>query len=202
MRLLKMIPLVNSRFFLVAPNYLFEGLYLTFIPMYLDKITEVEVSLHHTLRLHVRTIESCCEILSENFAEFEILNAEIHTGDPRYLTGGEPPPEAYVPGARAVFASNAGPFYATFCRLLISQKACSDGQMDLALLSAVLAMLPNLEATRIAEFQSYRICRGTQSCPVLSLTFPHQSNPGLRDRWPHCSLVLGSLVSSPWKQVR
>lgn len=137
-RSLKKIRLVNATFAQIAAQYLFEGLYFTLIPKYLDKVSEV--AFHPTLRFHVRTLYFDYNVLDENYSEYEVWKAKIDSGQPGTSTGEEIRAKAYALGR------DLNHFHANFCRLLASQKALFDSRMDFAILSAALAMLPNLRA--------------------------------------------------------
>lgn len=110
---------------------MFEGLCLTLIPRYLEKVTEV--AFHPTLRFHVSTLYFDYGILDGEFAEYEVWKAETTRA------------EVYVP------SQDLDHSHANFCRLLASQKTLFDGRMDLAILSAALAMLPNLRTIEPIE---------------------------------------------------
>lgn len=110
---------------------MFEGLCLTLIPRYLEKVTEV--AFHPTLRFHVSTLYFDYGILDGEFADYEVWKAETTRA------------EVYVP------SQDLDHSHANFCRLLASQKTLFDGRMDLAILSAALAMLPNLRTIEPIE---------------------------------------------------
>ena len=76
------------------------------------------------------------EILDEQYAKYDVWKAEIDTGEP-ISSGGEP-------GARVNSQADLHCYHANFCRLLSSQEALFNGQMDVALLTAAFALLPNL----------------------------------------------------------
>lgn len=121
-RSLKKLRLVNKTFADIGARFLFETLYVTLIPRYLHKVTEV--AYHPTLRFHVHTLVFHYDILDQKFAEYETWKAEVDKV--KY-------PQADVELSRTYT-----------CNLLAEQKACFDERMDLAMLSAALAMLPNL----------------------------------------------------------
>ena len=164
-RSLKRIRLANSRLTQIAARYLFEGLCVTLIPRYLDKVTEV--AFHPSLRFNVRTLYFDYRILDKGCAEYDVWEAEIDNKDIFY--GEETTAEDQVKGQSQVAMSQADlkRHHANFNQLLASQKACFDDRMDLAMLSAALAMLPNLRAIEsMDEAFSYRatsVLSGLQS---------------------------------------
>lgn len=142
-RSLKKIRLVKTNFAHIAAQYLFKELYLTVIPTYLEKVTEV--AFHPTLRSHVRILYFDGEILNETFADYETWEAAVDTRDQIVLPTGET--RAKLPETPRWRCSQADldRAHTTFNRLLASQKALFHGRMDLVLLSTALAMLPNLQ---------------------------------------------------------
>ena len=120
---LKKLRLVNKTFADFAAKFLFEALHVTLIPRYLHKVTEV--AHHPTLRFHVHTLFFHDYILDQKFAEYEIWKAEVDTV--QY-------PQADLERCHTYT-----------CELLAEQKAFFDDRMDLPMLSAALAMLPNLQ---------------------------------------------------------
>ena len=119
----KKLRLVNKTFADIAAKFLFEALHVTLIPRYLHKVTEV--AHHPTLRSHVRTLFFHYHILDQKFAEYETWKAEID--------------KAQYPQA------DLERCHTFTCDLLAEQKAFFDDRMDLPILSAALAMLPNLQ---------------------------------------------------------
>ena len=143
-RSLKMIRLTDSTLAQIAARYLFEGLCVILIPEYLDKLTEV--AFHPTLRFHVRTLYFDHNILDEDFADYDEWKAEVdYTGD---FYGEESDCALLVARCSQADLDRS---YKKFCRLLASQKALFKRRMDLAVLSAALAMLPNLQAIKSME---------------------------------------------------
>ena len=140
-RSLKKIRLVNTMLAQIAAQYLFEQLHLTFIPKFLDNITEV--AFHPTLRSHVRTLCFDGEILNERFADYETWKAAIDTREQIEINGQT---RAKYPETARWQCSQADldRSHTNFERLLASQKTLFDGRLDLVLLAAALAMLPNL----------------------------------------------------------
>ncbi|CAF9935263.1 hypothetical protein IMSHALPRED_010164 [Imshaugia aleurites] len=161
---LKKIRLVSTAFAQIAPRYLFEEIYVTLIPEYLDKLTEVAI--HPTLRFHVRTLFFDYDILNEEFAEYDVWKAEVDSGGPISIGGG--------PGAEVNAPADLDCSHQNFCRLLSSQKALFDGRMDLEFLIAAFALLPNLRDIYSMAMQSsttpyYSIRRRKNGMdPVLS----------------------------------
>lgn len=145
-RSLKKIRLVNTKFARIAAEYLFEEVCLTFIPRYLDKVTEV--AFDPNLRSHVRTlvVDSDC-ILNERFADYETWEAAIDTREQIKIkgqTGAKYPETARWQCSQADLDRS----HTNFDCLLASQKALFDGRLDLVLLSTALAMLPNLRTIK------------------------------------------------------
>lgn len=186
-RSLKKIRLINTTFAQIAAQYLFEGLCVALIPRYLDRVAEV--ALHPTLRFHVRTLYFDYDILDEGFAEYDVWKAEISPG-------AETPAEANAQGQEQISSGQLSQAdldrsHTNFCRLLASQKALFDGRMDLAMLSAALAMLPNL---RTIESLERSFCR--EALP----TKPYYSVRGIEYGWvPVLSDVhMGTLLPAPF----
>ena len=186
-RSLKSIRLADSKFTQIAARYLFEGLCVTLIPTYLDKVTEV--AFHPSLRFNVRTLYFDYKILDEGCAEYDVWEAGIDNKDSFY--GEDTMAEDQVKGQSQVAMSQADlkRHHMNFNQLLASQKACFDGRMDLAMLSAALAMLPNLRAIEsVDEAFNY------QATPILSglrsRTLPRQSGLGRPLASLLCSLGL------------
>ena len=125
---LKKLRLVNKTFADIAAKFLFETLYVTLIPRYLHKATEV--AYHPTLRFHVHTLVFHDDVLDQKFAKYEIWKAEVD--------------ETENPNLQYVQA-DLERCYTYTCNLLAEQKAFFEDRMDLAMLSAALAMLPNLQ---------------------------------------------------------
>ena len=184
-RSLKRIRLTNSGFTQIAARYLFEGLCVTLIPRYLDNVTEV--AFHPSLRFHVRTLYFDYGILQKGSEEYDVWKAEVDDG--LRLYDGERTAEDLVQGQPRVTMSQADlkRHHANFNQLLASQEACFDGRMDLAMLSAALAMLPNLRAIESMDgavvYGTTSILSGLQLCS----TSPRQ--PGLAR--PLASLLCG-----------
>ena len=164
-RSLKRIRLANSRFTQIAARYLFEGLYVTLIPKYLDKVTEV--AFHPSLRFYVRTLYFNYEILDEDSTEYEAWKSQLDSSFK--LCCERTSAEDQVQGQSQVAFSQADlkRHHANFNGLLASQKACFDGRMDLAMLSAALAMLPNLRAIKsmdeVFDFRATPMLSGPRS---------------------------------------
>ena len=142
---LKRIRLVNTEFAQVAAQYLFEELYLSFIPTYLDKVTEV--AFHPTLRSYVRTLYFDDEVLNKRFADYKTWEAAIDTREQVEISRR---PMAKSPETARWQCSQADldRSHTNFNRLLASQKALFDDRMYLVVLSTGLAMLPNLRTIK------------------------------------------------------
>lgn len=146
-RSLKKIRLVNSTLTHIAARHLFDGLCVTLIPKYLDKVTEV--AFHPTLRFHVRTLYFNYNILDEDYEDYESWKEEIeHQFD--YYDGGPGAKDHFLNPTRCS-QSDLDRFHANFCSLRASQTACFDGRMDLAILSAAFALLPNLRTIKAMD---------------------------------------------------
>ena len=151
-RSLKRIRLVSSGFTQIAARYLFEGLCVTLIPRYLDKVTEV--AFHPSLRFYVRTLYFHYDILDEDSADYDAWKLRVDYRAERWLNWEEMRVEDQEQGqSQSARYSHADlkRHHMDFCQLLASQKACFDGRMDLAMLSAALAMLPNLREVKPLE---------------------------------------------------
>ena len=149
---LKKIRLVNTIFAQIAAQYLFEGLCVTLIPAYLEKVAEV--ALHPTLRFYVRTLYFDYEILDGSFAIKSIWKAEIDASKPLIPTGESTVAEVCTPIQEAMSKysqSDLDRYHTNFCRLFASQRTFFDGRMDLAILPAVLDLLPNLRTIESLE---------------------------------------------------
>ena len=183
-RSLQRIRLVNSTFAQIAARYLFEGLCVTLIPKYLDKVTEV--AFHPTLRFYVRTLYFDYKILDQGSAEYDVWEAGIYNKDSFY--GEEKTAEDQVQGQSQVAMSQVDlkRHHANFNQLLASQMTCLYGRMDLPMLSAALAMLPNLRA-----IESMDEAFAHRATPLLSglqsRTLPRQYGLGR----PLASLLCG-----------
>ena len=182
-RSLKKIRLVNKTFADIAAKFLFETLCVTLIPRYLHKVTEV--AYHPTLRFHVHTLAVSYDILDQKFAEHEIWKAEVDKT--------EYPNVHYV-------QANRDRCYTYTCNLIAEQKAFFDDRMDLAMLSAALAMLPNLQNIE----SKYETCpvHGRNNVPVPMLSDLQWNtllkNPFIgptRSRQPGLARPLVSLLS-------
>ena len=152
-RSLKTIRLVNSTLTQIAACYLFQRLSVTLIPKYLNKAAEL--AFHPTLRFHVRTLYFNYGILNEKFAEYETWKGAIGLIDSS--SGEESGPEdRFIRLSEVEICSQAvlDRYHTNFCRLFTSQKACFDSRMDLAMLSAAFAMLPNLRTIKSLEAES------------------------------------------------
>ena len=150
-RSLKSIRLVNSTFTQIAARYLFEELCVILIPKYLDKVTEV--AFHPSLRLYVRTLYFDYDILDEDSADYEEWKLQADKNDMFRYREGMRAEEQHQGQSQLASCSQADlkRHHTNFYQLLASQKACFDGRMDLAILSAALAMLPNLRAIKSME---------------------------------------------------
>lgn len=170
---LKKIRLVNTTFAQIAAQYLFEALCTTLIPEYLDKVTEV--AFHPTLRFHVRTLYFDGDILNEDYADYEKWEAAIDTRDPDncYVKGaidgatieGTSTEHRELPRWQCSQA-DLDRSHTNFCRLLSAQKTLFDGRMDLVILSAAFAKLPNLGTI---EPINYSVIAGTRATPYDSI---------------------------------
>ena len=169
-RSLKRIRLANSGFTQIAARYLFEGLCVTLIPCYFDKVTEV--AFHPNLRFNVRTLYFDYQILDKDAAEYNLWKIRVE--------------DSFYGDQVAISQADLRRHHATFNQLLASQEACFDGRMDLAMLSAALAMLPNLRAIRsmdeVFDYRVTTILSGLQRC-----TLPRDSGLGR----PLASLLCG-----------
>ena len=147
-RSLKRIRIVNSTFTQIAARYLFEELCVILIPKYLDKVTEV--AFHPSLRFYVRTLYFDYDILDEDSADYEEWKFQVGDND-RLFYCEEMRAEDQDQGQSQLARCSQADLkrhHTNFYQLLASQKACFDGRMDLAILSAALAMLPNLRAIK------------------------------------------------------
>lgn len=163
-RSLKKIRLVNTNFAQIAAQYLFEKLYLTFIPKSLDNVTEV--AFHPTLRSYVRTLYFDSDILNERFADYETWEAAIDTRE-QIESNGQTRPKYPETARWQCSQADLDRSHTKFDRLLASQKALFDGRLDLVLLSTALAMLPNLRT--INSIESSYLNRPTAT-PYHSIT--------------------------------
>ena len=177
---LKRLRLANSGFTQTAARYLFEGLYVTLIPRYLDKVTEV--AFHPSLRFYVRTLYFDYTTLDKRCANYNIWEDEI---DNDIFYRQETTAEDQV---QEVVMSQAElkRHHATFSQLLASQEACFDDRTDLAMLSAALAMLPNLRVIKSME-EAFGYCATPILSGLQSSTLPRQSYIGR----PLASLLCG-----------
>ena len=143
---LKELRLANKTFADIAAKFLFESLHVTLIPRYLHRVTEV--AYHPTLRFHVHTLFFHEDILDQKYAEYEIWKAEVEKV--QY-------PQADLERCRTYT-----------CDLLAEQKAFFDDRMDLAVLSAALAMFSNLQ--RIGPNYKYCCAHDPENVrvPILS----------------------------------
>ena len=146
-RSLKRIRLANSGVTHIAAHYLFEGLCVTLIPRYFDKVTKV--AFHPSLRFNVRILYFDYSTLKKRPVEYDEWKIGIDNEDSLY--GEETMAEDQVQGMSQADLKRQ---HANFSQLLASQKAYLDGRMDLATLSAALAMLPNLRAVKSMD-QAY-----------------------------------------------
>ena len=181
---LKRIRLTNSGFTQIAARYLFEGLCVTLIPRYLDNVTEV--AFHSSLRFYVRTLYFDYRILHKGSAEYDVWKAQVDNQHSFY--GEKTTAEDQVQGQPQVAMSQADlkRHHANFNQLLASQNACFDGRMDLAMLSAALAMLPNLRAIESMDGAfDYR------TTPILSVLQHSTSLRGSGLARPLASLLCG-----------
>ena len=169
-RSLKKLRLVNKTFADIAAKFLFEALHVTLIPRYLHKVTEV--AHHPTLRFHVRTLFFNDHILDQKFAEYEIWKAEVD--------------KVQYPQA------DLERCHTYTCDLLAEQKAFFDDRMDLPMLSAALAMLPNLQTIGpYSDIDDHEDLRDVQRNTLLK-------NPFIsvwRSRQPGLARPLVSLLS-------
>ena len=148
---LKNLRLVNKTFADIGAKFLFETLCVTLIPRYLHNVTEV--AYHPTLRFHVHTLVFQYDILDQKFADYEIWKADVDTR--------QYPNWHYVQADR-------DRCYTYTCNLLAEQKVFFDDRMDLAMLSAALAMLSNLQNIE-SKYESCRVYgRRNAWVPILS----------------------------------
>ena len=176
---LKRLRLANSGFTQTAARYLFEGLCVTLIPKYLDKVTEV--ASHPSLRFYVRTLYFDYTTLHKGSADYNVWEDEFdNTIFYRQ--------ETMVEDQKEVVMSQAElkRHHANFSQLLASQEACFDDRTDLATLSAALTMLPNLRAIR-SMGEAFGYCTTPISSVLQNSTLPRQSCIGR----PLASLLFG-----------
>ena len=176
-RSLKRIRLVNSTFTQIAARYLFEELCVILIPKYLDKVTEV--AFHPSLRFYVRTLYFDYDILDEDSADYEEWKLKVDDNDIMFYCEEMRAEDQNQGQSQLAKCSQADlkRHHTNFYQLLASQKACFDGRMDLAILSAALAMLPNLRAIKsmVEAFD----CRATSITSELQSVTLVSAEPAL-----------------------
>lgn len=143
-RSLKKIRLVNSTLNKSAARHLFNGLCVTLIPEYLDKVTEV--AFHPTLRSHVRTLYFNYNILRDDCEDYDLWAMQIDHQRLYY----DRLDEASIKFLDLLrwSQSDLERFHKKFCSLRASQNDCFDSRIDLAVLSTALAQLPNLRTIK------------------------------------------------------
>ncbi len=168
-RSLKKIRLVNTTCARIAAQYLFEGLCLSLIPRYLDKVTEV--AFHPTLRFHVRTLYFDFDILDEKYADYKTWEMTIDTREP--IIAEEIRPKYPETARWQCSQADLDRFHTNFHCLLASQKSLFDGQMDRVVLSVAFAMLPNLRTIESIE----------NTCHDGAVATPYDSIKGYEKNW-------------------
>lgn len=177
---LKRIRLANSGFTQIAARYLFEGLCVTLIPRYLDKLAEV--AFHPSLRFYVRTLYFDYRILHKDSADYNVWEDEFdNTIFYRQETGAGGQVQEVV-----MSQAELKRHHANFSQLLASQEACFDDRTDLTMLPAALTMLPNLRAIKSMD-EAFDHCATTILSGLQSSTLPRQSCIGR----PLASLLYG-----------